>query len=82
MVDPFGVFGVSSKRGQTNPLPQPERFSAVPGSATVSVAAIGVSPMVSCARMREPIGAFVAAFDLVGGTPTSAGETSALPGTN
>jgi hypothetical protein len=48
--------------------------------ATVPVAAIGVSPMAST-RRDATIRCNLCAFDLVGGTPTSAGETPAIPRT-
>jgi len=52
------------------------------GSATVSVAAIGVPPMASGTRGTEPNGEWSYAVALVGGTPTSATETVALPISN
>jgi hypothetical protein len=48
------------------------------GSAIVSVAAVGVSPTDSSTG-RLNASEVVHALDVVGGTPTNAGETPALP---
>jgi hypothetical protein len=47
-------------------------------SATVSVAAIGVSPMARARAKGEAL-RFVKVSHLIGGTPTSARETRAIP---
>jgi hypothetical protein len=51
------------------------------GIATVSVAAIGVSPMALARSSRTEHGV-IRAFGLFGGTPNSAGETPAIPQTS
>src|SRR5438552_9798179 len=49
------------------------------GSATVPVALFGVSPNRGCGRFHSPFGAPGECCQLVGGTPTGAVETTALP---
>ena len=52
------------------------------GSATVPVALFGVSPNKWCSRFHSPSGALVSwgeRWRPVGGTPTGAVETTALP---
>jgi len=52
------------------------------GSATVPVALFGVSPNKWCSRFHSPFGALVSWAERcrpVGGTPTGAVETTALP---
>src|SRR3989442_15069853 len=49
------------------------------GSATVPVALFGVSPNNWCSRFLSPFGAFGKVLPAVGGTPTGAVETTALP---
>jgi hypothetical protein len=51
------------------------------GFATVSVAAIGVPPMARAHEDIPTLRSVASALGLVGGTPTSARETRAIPGT-